>query len=94
MLGPNLDILYANGNQTIESMGYKNVIYWNDTKIIPNMPTMPPQTAATSVPTLTSHLTTIELYAIVAGIVVALAVAGAVLRVRRRQLSERASGAG
>jgi hypothetical protein len=86
MLGPNLDILYANGNQTIESLGYKNVIYWNDTNIIPYMPTMPPQTAATSVRTLTSHLTTIELYAIVAGIVVALAVAGAVLRVRRRQL--------
>jgi hypothetical protein len=97
MFGPNLDILYPNGNQTAKSLGYQNVIYWNDTSIIPSMPTMPPQTAATSVhaPQLTTlNVTTIELYAIVASIVVALAVAGAVLRIRRRQLSESASGAG
>jgi hypothetical protein len=85
MFGPNLDVLYPDGNQTIKSLGYQNVIYWNDTNIVPNMPVMPPQTAATSVraPQPTSpYVTTIELYAIVASIVVALAVAGAVLRVR------------
>jgi hypothetical protein len=89
MLGRNLDILYPNGNRTVESLGYKNVIYWNDTNMIPNMPTMPPQTAATSVstPQPASYVTTIGLYAIVASIVVALAIAGAVLRVKRRRLS-------
>jgi hypothetical protein len=90
MFGPNLDILYPNENQTVESLGYQNVIYWNDTSIIPHMPTMPPQTAATSVrapqPATSPYVTTIELYAIVASIVVALAVVGAVLRVRRRRL--------
>jgi hypothetical protein len=84
MLGPNLDILYPNANQTPKSLGYQNVIYWNDTKMIPYMPTMPPQTAASSVRTPpVSFSTTIELYAIVASIVVALAIAGAVLRGRR-----------
>ena len=96
--GTNLDVIYPTINQTVESLGYKNVIYWNDTDVIPNMPPMPPQTAATSAYTLPPtippqqgnpqipYFATIELYAIVAGIVVALAVAGAVLRVRRRQL--------
>jgi len=95
MLGPNLDILYPNGNLTVKSAGYKNVVYWNDTNIIPNMPTMPPQTAATSVRALqfSSYVKTIELYGIVASIVIALAITGVILRVRRRQLSERPSSA-
>ena len=86
MFGPNLDILYQNVNQTVESLGYKNVIYWNNTKIIPSIPTMPPQTAATRAGTQQppSYVITIELYAILAGIVVALAVAGTVLRFRKR----------
>jgi len=95
MLGPNLDILYPSGNLTVKSLGYKNVVYWNDTNIIPNMPTMPPQTAATSVRALqfSSYVKTIELYGIVASIVIALAITGVILRVRRRQLSERPSSA-
>jgi hypothetical protein len=96
MFGPNLDILYTNGNETVKSLGYQNVIYWNDTSMIPSMPAMPPQTAATSIHTsqpTTSYIITIELYAIVASTMVALAVTGVALSLRRRQ-SEHASRAG
>ena len=34
----NLDIVYPDGSQSLESAGYGNVIYWNDTRLIPNMP--------------------------------------------------------
>jgi hypothetical protein len=46
IFGPNLDIVYPRANQTIESIGYKNIIYWNDTRLIPDPPAMPPQSAA------------------------------------------------
>jgi hypothetical protein len=99
MLGTNLDILYPDGNRTVESLGYKYVIYWNDTSMIPNMPSMPPQTAAKSAYTVqpivspqqgtsqSTYFTTIELYTIAASILIALAVAGVFLRFRRRQSS-------
>ena len=41
MFGNNLDIIYPVSNATIEALGFKNVIYWNDTAVIPNMPHMP-----------------------------------------------------
>jgi len=99
MLGTNLDILYPDGSQTVESLGYKNVIYWNDTNMVPNMPSMPPQAAAESAYTLqpivspqqgtsqSTYFTTIELFTIATSILIALAVAGALLRFRRRQSS-------
>jgi hypothetical protein len=101
-LGSNLDIIYPNGNQPVESLGYKNLIYWNDSNTIPDMPTMPPQTAATSAyrlpPTTspqrsnvqTNDAATIELYAVVtASIVIALAATGVFLRDRKRNNSSK-----
>ena len=41
MLGSNLDIIYPVSNGTLNSLGYKNVMYWNDNTIVPNMPSMP-----------------------------------------------------
>jgi hypothetical protein len=46
MFGPSLDIVYPRVNQTVESIGYENIMYWNDTRLIPNAPTMPLQNAA------------------------------------------------
>jgi hypothetical protein len=100
MFGTNLDIIYPGGNQTPESLGYKNVIYWNDTSMAPNMPAMPPQKPAVSTYTLpltaspqqgasqNTYFTTIELYTIAVCILIAIAVAGVLLRFRRRQSSE------
>ena len=97
MFGSNLDIIYPGGNQPVQSIGYQNVIYWNDTKIVPNMPPMPPQNPAKSTrqqlitPFLTgnsplSNVTMVEIYAGAISSLVALAIIVAVLKVRRRQL--------
>ncbi len=40
IFGDNLDIVYPDQLQTIESMGYKNVIFWNDPRLIANAPSM------------------------------------------------------
>jgi hypothetical protein len=46
MFGPELDIVYPRANQTVESMGYENVVYWNDTRLIPYGQTIPSQSPA------------------------------------------------
>ena len=46
MFGPKLDIVYPNADQTIESIGYENVFYWNDTKLFPYVQTIPSQSPA------------------------------------------------
>jgi hypothetical protein len=46
MFGPSLDIVYPRANQTVESIGYKNIMYWNDTSLIPDSPAIPLQNAA------------------------------------------------
>jgi hypothetical protein len=46
IFGPSLDIVYPDTNRTVESAGYKNIIYWNDTRLIPDAPSMPPQNEA------------------------------------------------
>ena len=46
IFGPSLDIVYPRVNQTVESLGYKNVVYWNDTRLIPDAPAMPLQNPA------------------------------------------------
>jgi hypothetical protein len=46
MFGPSLDIVYPRANQTVESIGYENIMYWNDTRLIPDAPAMPRQNAA------------------------------------------------
>jgi hypothetical protein len=98
MIGSKLDIIYPVTNETIDSLGYKNVIYWNDTTIVPNMPSMPNASPAgssyrppTSSPfridfPAAPDATMIELYAVVAAVILAFIVGGVVLTVKRRRL--------
>jgi hypothetical protein len=46
IFGPKLDIVYPNADQTVESIGYENVFYWNDTRLVPYMQTIPSQSPA------------------------------------------------
>jgi hypothetical protein len=49
MFGSDLDIVYPTQNQTIESVGYQNVVYWNDTRLLPDIPIIPNPSPVTSV---------------------------------------------
>jgi hypothetical protein len=46
MFGPKLDIVYPRADQTVESIGYENILYWNDTRLIPYAQTIPSQNPA------------------------------------------------
>ncbi len=46
MFGPKLDIVYPRADQTVESIGYENVLYWNDTRLIPYAQNIPSQSPA------------------------------------------------
>jgi len=98
MYGSNLDIVYPDGPRTIESVGYHNVIYWNDTRLIPNLPPIQSpspilrsSTSSTEQPTSTADpqqgasFLKVYFYAIATSILVAVAVATAVLEARRRR---------
>lgn len=37
VFGNNLDIVYPDASRTIESVGYSNVVYWNDSRLISNL---------------------------------------------------------
>ena len=80
MDGNNLDIVYP--SQTLESAGYHNIIYWNDTRLIPTP--SPHSQQDTSLP---FYATTVYLYAIAASILVAVAVATTVLKFRKRAIT-------
>jgi hypothetical protein len=92
MDGPNLDIVYPNGTEPIESSGYGKVLYWNDPSLIPGSPTVPPVSPAGQpstlprlqhVTSLLSYVTEIGFYAVAAGIIAA--VAAALVLKKRRQ---------
>ncbi|MGD0202795.1 MAG: hypothetical protein ABSC20_02670 [Candidatus Bathyarchaeia archaeon] len=78
MNGNNLDIVYP--SQTLESAGYKSIIYWNDTRLIPTTSPQPQQ--HTSSP---FYANTVYLYVIATSILVAVAVAITVLKFRKRR---------
>jgi hypothetical protein len=98
MCGDSLDIIYPVSNPNIEALGYKNVLYWNDTTVIPNMPVMPMAAHAVGSfkppPITPIHRDTpqtydtnkIELYAIVTVIMIGYTIGGVTLVVRRRRL--------
>lgn len=46
MFGPKLDIVYPRADQTVESIGYENILYWNDTRLIPYAQAIPSQSPA------------------------------------------------
>ena len=98
MFGNNLDIVYPDEQQTIESIGYHYVVYWNDSRLIADIPTVPsPSPVLSSIPSFIEQPTPspdpqqgasflkVYFYAIATSILVAVAVATAVLEVRRRR---------
>jgi hypothetical protein len=94
IFGNNLDIVYPDGLQTIESMGYRNVIYWNDSRLVSNLPPMQSPSPVKIVnawqPSLLPHLnrsvswlsyaTSVYFYSIAMCFLVAVAVASTVLK--------------
>jgi hypothetical protein len=82
MDGKNLDMVYPDGPQTIESAGYGSVIYWNNTILIPTPTPSPSPSQGTSLP---FYAADIYLYAITAGILIAVAVI--VIKFKRTGLS-------
>ncbi|HZW83312.1 MAG TPA: hypothetical protein VFF14_07855 [Candidatus Deferrimicrobium sp.] len=46
MSGPKLDLIYPRASQTTEQIGYENVLYWNDSGLIPNGQSIPSQRPA------------------------------------------------
>lgn len=98
MFGNNLDIVYPDEQQTIESIGYRYVVYWNDSRLIADIPTVPsPSPVLSSIPSFIEQLTPsldpqqgasflkVYFYAIATSSLVAVAVATAVLEVQRRR---------
>jgi hypothetical protein len=95
MFGPNLDIVYPRENQTVESIGYQHVMYWNDTRLIPDSLPIPPQSAAgnesawqlhtptpqnTSIP---SDLNSFNIYAVGISVLAVVVVFAAILKFRK-----------
>ena len=82
----NLDIVYP--SPTLESAGYKNLIYWND-------PGLNPTPSPTPLPTpkqenfLLFYSTSVFLYAGVAGIIAAVTITALKFRTRRRESAVR-----
>jgi len=71
--GNNLDIVYPDGSQSVESAGYQNVIYWNDTTLIASISATPsPQPQQNT--SLPFYATTVSLSAIAASIIAAVAI--------------------
>ena len=94
MFGPELDIIYPQADQTVESIGYENVLYWNDTGLIPYAQPIPSQSpagneSAWQLPTPTpsappiSGLNSIEFYVFGIGILILVAVFASVRKLRK-----------
>jgi hypothetical protein len=103
MFGPKLDIVYPRADQTVESIGYENVLYWNDTWLIPYTQTIPSQSpagneSAWQLPTPTpsvqpiSGLNSIGFYVFGIGILILVAVFASVRELRKNRNSDRVKG--
>jgi hypothetical protein len=103
MFGPKLDIVYPRADQTVESIGYENVFYWNDTGLIPYAQPIPSQgpagnesawqlsTPTPSVPPV-SGLNSIGFYVFGIGIIILIAVFASVRELRKKRNSDRVKG--
>jgi hypothetical protein len=91
IFGNNLDIVYPDNIQIIESLGYRNVIYWNDSRLIPDLLHIaspdPVQNVPTEQPTPSLNLKqdeSLPFYLIAASTLIAIAVGTIVLKLRIR----------
>lgn len=41
MNGPNLDVVYPDQLEAVESVGYRHVVFWNDSELVQGVPAMP-----------------------------------------------------
>ena len=85
IFGDNLDIVYP--DSALNTIGYKNVIYWNDSRLIADLPSTSNSTQdiSTDQPTSLTHPQldiSLVFYAITATIIIAVVVGTAVLRVK------------
>jgi hypothetical protein len=101
MFGPKLDIVYPRADQTLESIGYEDVVYWNDIRLIPYGQTIPSQSPAGNesawhLPTPTpsappsNDLNSIGFYVFGIGILILIIVIASVRELRKNRNSKRA----
>jgi hypothetical protein len=87
IFGKNLDIIYPNNLLPPESLGYKMVVYWNDTRLIPTATPIPTLSQnATSQPTQTLSLppyTPLLVYVVGASILVAISISVIILKFKK-----------
>ena len=99
IFGNNLDIVYPDQLQKIESLGYQNVIFWNDPRLLSNAPPIqsPPPVKIINAwqpflisPRLhqnaswLSYSTSVYFYSIAFCIIIALAISTSLLKFRKR----------
>jgi len=81
VFGNNLDIVYP--SQALNSAGYHDIVYWNDTRLIPT--STPSSDPSQNDPVPPFYATAVFSYAIVASILVAVAVATSALKFRKKK---------
>jgi hypothetical protein len=103
MFGPKLDIVYPRTDGAIESIGYENILYWNDSGLIPYAQAIPSQSpagneSAWQLPTPTPSVSpfggvnAIGIYVTGIGILVSVAVFVSVRGLRKKRSSDSVRG--
>jgi hypothetical protein len=103
MFGPKLDIVYPRTDRAIESIGYENILYWNDSGLIPYAQAIPSQSpagneSAWQLPTPTPSVSpfggvnAIGIYVTGIGILVSVAVFVSVRGLRKKRSSDSVRG--
>jgi hypothetical protein len=84
IFGSNLDIIYPDDLHPPESLGYKMVVYWNDTRLIPTE--TPSQSATSQQPTQTLNnqpSTPFLFYVVGASVLVAISIGIIVSKIKK-----------
>jgi hypothetical protein len=96
MFGPKLDIIYPQANKTPDQIGYGNVLYWNDSGLIPSGQSIPSQQPAgnesewqlrTPTPTATTVIGqySVGFYLLGAGILISILIFASVREINKRR---------
>ena len=99
MFGPKLDIIYPRAGQTVEQIGYENVLYWNDPGLIPNAQAMPSQRPAgnesawqlqtpTPSPLIDSNQYSVGFYLLGVGILISVALFVSVRTIKKKRFAQ------